>query len=406
MASSRKAALGFIFVTLLIDVTGLGIIIPVLPKLISELIHGNLSQASAIGGWLTFAYAIMQFLFAPVLGNLSDRFGRRPVLLFSLLGFGVDYIFLSFAPSIAWLFVGRIVAGITGASFTTASAYIADVSTPENRAQNFGMIGAAFGLGFIIGPVIGGLLGQYGSRIPFMAAAGLSLLNAAYGFFVLPESLSKENRRPFQLKRANPVGALLQLRKYPAISGLVISLILLYTASNGMQSVWSYYGIEKLNWNEAMIGYSLGFIGLITALVQTVLIRWTIPKLGTEKNLYIGFLLYAFGLFLFAFAANSWQMFAFIIPYCLGGIAGPAMQSIISGYVPAAEQGELQGALTSLMSATTIFAPVIMTSLFAYFTGSKTPILFPGAPFLLGGILVLISTALAYRSMQRVLAEK
>ncbi|RYY30664.1 MAG: MFS transporter [Sphingobacteriaceae bacterium] len=405
MASSRKAALGFIFITLLIDVTGLGIIIPVLPKLISELIHGNLSQASAIGGWLTFAYAIMQFLFAPVLGNLSDRFGRRPVLLFSLLGFGVDYIFLSFAPSIGWLFVGRIVAGITGASFTTASAYIADVSTPENRAQNFGMIGAAFGLGFIIGPVIGGLLGQYGSRLPFMAAAVLSLLNAAYGFFVLPESLSKENRRKFELKRANPVGALLQLRKYPAISGLVFSLILLYTASNGMQSVWSYYGMEKLNWNEAMIGYSLGFIGLLTALVQTVLIRYTIPKLGTEKNLYIGFLLYSLGLFLFAFAANSWQMFAFIIPYCLGGIAGPAMQSIMSGYVPAAEQGELQGALTSLMSATTIFAPVMMTSLFAYFTGTQTPFLFPGAPFLLGAVLVLISTALAYRSMKRVLAK-
>ncbi|RYE11774.1 MAG: MFS transporter [Sphingobacteriaceae bacterium] len=406
MASSRKAALGFIFITLLIDVTGLGIIIPVLPKLISELIHGNLSQASAIGGWLTFAYAIMQFLFAPVLGNLSDRFGRRPVLLFSLLGFGVDYIFLSFAPSIVWLFVGRIVAGITGASFTTASAYIADVSTPENRAQNFGMIGAAFGLGFIIGPVIGGLLGQYGSRVPFMAAAALSLLNALYGFFVLPESLSKENRRPFQLKRANPVGALLQLRKYPAISGLVVSLILLYTASNGMQSVWSYYGIEKLNWNEAMIGYSLGFIGLLTALVQTILIRYTIPKLGTEKNLYLGFLLYSIGLFLFAFAANSWQMFIFIIPYCLGGIAGPAMQSILSGYVPAAEQGELQGALTSLMSATTIFAPVMMTSLFAYFTSAQTPFLFPGAPFLLGAVLVLISTILAYRSMNKVLIKK
>ena len=405
MASSRKAALGFIFVTLLIDVTGFGIIIPVLPKLISELIHGNLSQASVIGGWLTFAYAIMQFMFAPVLGNLSDRFGRRPVLLFSLLGFGLDYIFLAFAPSVGWLFVGRSIAGITGASFTTASAYIADISTPENRAQNFGMVGAAFGLGFIIGPVLGGLLGQYGARVPFMAAAGLSLLNALYGFFVLPESLSKENRRPFNIRRANPVGALLQLRKYPAISGLVISLILLYTASNGMQSTWSYYGMEKLKWNEAMVGYSLGFVGLMTALVQTVVIRWTIPKLGTEKSLYVGFILYSLGLFLFAFAANSWQMFAFIIPYSLGGIAGPAMQSIMSGFVPANEQGELQGALTSLMSATTIFAPVMMTSLFAFFTSTKTPFLFPGAPFFLGAVLVLVSTGLAYRSMKRVLVK-
>jgi len=406
MASSRKAALGFIFVTLLIDVTGFGIIIPVLPKLISELIHGNLSQASVIGGWLTFAYAIMQFLFAPVLGNLSDRFGRRPVLLFSLLGFGMDYIFLAFAPSIAWLFVGRTIAGITGASFTTASAYIADISTPENRAQNFGMVGAAFGLGFIIGPVLGGLLGQYGSRVPFMAAAGLSLLNALYGYFVLPESLSPENRRPFQIKRANPVGALLQLRKYPAISGLVISLILLYTANNGMQSTWSYYGMEKFKWNEAMVGYSLGFVGLMTAIVQTVVIRWTIPKLGTEKSLYVGFILYSLGLFLFAFALNGWQMFIFIIPYSLGGIAGPALQSIMSGFVPANEQGELQGALTSLMSATTIFAPVMMTSLFAYFTSTKTPFLFPGAPFFVGAILILVSTGLAYRSMKRVLVKK
>jgi DHA1 family tetracycline resistance protein-like MFS transporter len=406
MASSRKAALGFIFVTLLIDVTGFGIIIPVLPKLISELIHGNLSQASVIGGWLTFAYAIMQFLFAPVLGNLSDRFGRRPVLLFSLLGFGVDYIFLAFAPSIAWLFVGRTIAGITGASFTTASAYIADISTPENRAQNFGMVGAAFGLGFIIGPVLGGLLGQYGSRVPFMAAAGLSLLNALYGYFVLPESLSSENRRPFQLKRANPVGALLQLKKYPAISGLVISLILLYTANNGMQSTWSYYGMEKFKWNEAMVGYSLGFVGLMTALVQTVVIRWTIPKLGAEKSLYVGFIMYAIGLFLFAFALNGWQMFVFIIPYSLGGIAGPALQSIMSGFVPANEQGELQGALTSLMSATTIFAPVMMTSLFAYFTSTKTPFLFPGAPFFVGAVLILVSTWLAYRSMKRVSVKK
>lgn len=405
MASSRKAALGFIFVTLLIDVTGFGIIIPVMPKLISELIHGNLSQASAIGGWLTFAYAIMQFLFAPVLGNLSDRFGRRPVLLFSLLGFGMDYIFLAFAPNIGWLFVGRTIAGITGASFTTASAYIADISTPQNRTQNFGMIGAAFGLGFIIGPVFGGLLGQYGSRVPFMAAAGLSLLNALYGYLVLPESLAKENRRAFDLKRANPIGSLLHLKKYPAISGLVISLILLYTANNGMQSTWSYYGMEKLKWNEAMVGYSLGFVGLMTALVQTVVIRWAIPKLGSEKSLYTGFLFYSAGLFLFAFAANSWQMFAFIVPYSLGGIAGPALQSIMSGFVPANEQGELQGALTSLMSATTIFAPVLMTSLFAFFTSTNSPFLFPGAPFFVGAILILVSTWLAYRSMKRVLVK-
>jgi DHA1 family tetracycline resistance protein-like MFS transporter len=223
MASSKKAAIGFIFLTLLIDVTGLGLIIPVLPRLIESMTTGDISTASQWGGWLTFSYAIMQFICAPIIGGLSDKFGRRPVLLLSLLGFGIDYLFLSFAPTIGWLFVGRIIAGITGASFTTASAYIADISTNENRAQNFGMIGAAFGLGFIVGPVIGGLLGSFGPRIPFLVAAGLSLLNTAYGYFVLPESLSKSNRRRFEWKRANPLGSLLHLKKYPQIGGLIFS---------------------------------------------------------------------------------------------------------------------------------------------------------------------------------------
>jgi len=400
MAKKGKAALGFIFVTLLIDVTGLGIIIPVLPTLIAELIHGNLSDAASYGGWLTFAYAIMQFVFAPILGNLSDRFGRRPVLLFSLLGFGIDYLFLAFAPTIWWLFVGRIIAGITGASFTTASAYIADISTPAKRAQNFGILGAAFGLGFILGPVLGGVLGQFGSRIPFFAAAGLSLLNTLYGYFVLPESLPVEKRRPFELKRANPLGSLLQLKKYPAMGGLIIVLILMYTAMNGLQSTWAYYGMEKFSWDEAWVGYSLGFIGLMIGIVQVGIIRWAIPKFGQNKSLYIGLAFYSLGLCLFAFAPNGFWMFVFIIPYSLGGIAGPALQSIISGFAPANEQGEIQGALTSLMSATTIFAPPLMTTIFAYFTNKSNPILFPGAPFLLSSILVFVSVFLAMKSLK------
>lgn len=397
----RPAALGFIFITLLVDVTGLGIIIPVLPKLIAGMIHGNLSQASQYGGWLTFAYAIMQFVCAPIIGNLSDRYGRRPVLLISLLGFGIDYIFLAFAPTIFWLFIGRVIAGITGASFTTASAYIADISEPEKRAQNFGLIGVAFGLGFIIGPVIGGVLGQFGSRIPFLAAAGLSLLNTAYGFFVLPESLPKEKRRPFEWKRANPIGSLMQLKKYPAVGGLISSLILVYIAAHAVQTTWSYYNMEKFHWNEAWVGYSLGFVGLMIAIVQGGLIRVVIPRLGQQRSVYAGLLLYSIGLLLFAFAAKGWMMFVFIIPYCMGGIAGPALQGIISGYVPPNEQGELQGALTSLMSLTTIFGPLMMTYLFAYFTSSKAPVLFPGAPFLMGAILMLTSTWLAARSMQK-----
>lgn len=405
MPKKGKAALGFIFVTLLIDVTGFGIIIPVLPKLIAELIHGNLSDAASYGGWLTFAYALMQFICAPILGNLSDRFGRRPVLLFSLLGFGIDYLFLAFAPTIWWLFLGRVIAGITGASFTTASAYIADISPLEKRAQNFGLIGAAFGLGFIIGPVLGGVLGSIGSRIPFLAAAGLSLINLIYGFFVLPESLPADQRRKFDIKRANPMGSILQLKKYPAVGGLIITLILMYTANNGLQSTWSYYNMEKFNWNEAWVGYSLGFVGIMVALVQVVIIRWAIPKFGQEKSLYIGLLFYSLGLFLFAFAPNGWYMFIFIVPYSLGGIAGPALQSIISSFAPSNEQGEIQGALTSLMSATTIFAPPLMTSLFAYFTAENAPFIFPGAPFLLSSVLVLLSVYLASRSLKTHLAK-
>lgn len=400
MASSRKAAMGFIFITLLIDITGLGLIIPVFPKLIEQLIDGDLSQASQWAGWLTFAYALMQFLFAPILGNLSDQYGRRPVLLFALLGFGIDYLFLAFAPTIGWLFVGRIIAGITGASITTATAYIADISNDTNRAQNFGMIGAAFGLGFIIGPVLGGLLGEYGARIPFLVAAGLALLNALYGFIVLPESLDKAHRRPFNIKRANPLGSLIQLKKYPSLGGLIGSMILVYVAAHAVQSTWTFINIEKFQWSESMIGYSLGVVGLLVVIVQGGLIRYINPAIGNERSVYIGLGLYAIGLLLFAFASQTWMMFVFLIPYCMGGIAGPALQSIISGKVPSNEQGELQGALTSLMSATSIIGPLVMTNLFAYFTSSGTPVHFAGAPFLLGSLLMLGSAFIAYYTLK------
>lgn len=398
-AGSSKNALRFIFLTLLIDITGLGIIIPVVPKLITELTGEGLSIASEYGGWLTFTYAIMQFLFSPVLGNLSDKYGRRPVLLFSLFGLGIDYLFLAFAPSMFWLFVGRMIAGIAGASFTTATAYIADVSTPEKRAQNFGMIGAAFGIGFIIGPVLGGVLGHYGSRIPFLAAAGLSLLNFLYGYFILPESLDKTQRREFEWKNANPINSVVRLKRYPQVLGLVGSLILVYMASHAIQSVWTYYNMYKFGWNETLVGYSLGFIGLLIAIVQGGLIRFIIPKLGQEKSLYVGLALYSLGYLLFAFATNSWMMFAFMIPYSLGGIAGPALQGIITTHVPSNEQGELQGALTSMMSLTSILGPLLMTHLFANFTGKGAVMEFPGAPFLCGSLFLLASSIWAYRSI-------
>lgn len=401
MASNKKsAAIGFIFITMLIDITGWGIIIPVIPKLIKELIHGDVSEAAKIGGWLTFAYAITQFVFAPFIGNLSDKFGRRPIILLSLFAFSMDYLLLAFAPTITWLFIGRIIAGISGASITTASAYIADVSTPENRAKNFGMIGAAFGLGFIIGPVIGGLLGQYGSRVPFYAAAVLCLLNFLYGYFILPESLSKDNRREFSLKRANPIGAFMNLRKYPKLIGLVVSIFLLYTASHAVHSNWSYFTMYKFNWDEKMVGISLGAIGLLVGIVQGGLIRVINPKLGNEKSIYVGMALYTVGMFLFATATESWMMFAFLIPYCLGGIAGPAMQAVISSQVPANEQGEIQGTLSSLMSASAIVGPPMMSTVFYYFTHKEAPFQFAGAPFVLGGILMFLSTIIAYFSFK------
>jgi len=402
MAKNKKAAIGFIFITLLIDVIGLGIIIPVVPKLLQQLLGStDISKASQYGGWLTFAYASMQFLFSPILGNLSDKYGRRPVLLFSLFGFGIDYLFLSFAPSIVWLFVGRIIAGITGASFTTASAYIADISTPENRAQNFGMIGAAFGLGFIIGPLVGGLLGEYGARIPFLVSAGLALANWLYGYFVLPESLDAEHRRPFEWRRANPLGSIKQLKKYPAVGGLIVSLVLIYIAGHAVQSNWSFFNIEKFHWTPKMIGISLGAVGLLVAIVQGGLIRIINPKIGNEKSVYFGLGLYALGLLLFSFASESWMMFVFLIPYCLGGIAGPALQSIISGHVPSNEQGELQGALTSLISVTSIVGPLLMTNSFAYFTGPHKPFYFPGIAFFIGAVFMVTSAVLAYRALSQ-----
>lgn len=401
MIAKKNAALGFIFVTLLIDVIGFGIIIPVMPRLISEMLHVGIPEASEYGGWLIAAFAIMQFLFSPLMGNLSDRFGRRPVLLASLLGFGIDYIFLVFAPSIEWLFVGRIIAGIMGASFTTAAAYIADISEPEKRAQNFGMIGAAFGLGFIIGPALGGILAKYGLRAPFIGAAALTLLNWLYGFFVLPESLKPENRRPFQWARANPVGSLEFFLRYKVILGLVASIVLIYIAGHAVQSTWSYYTMEKFGWNEEWVGYSLAFVGLMVAIVQGGLIRFIIPKLGQQRSVYIGITLYAIGFFLFGIASQSWMMFAFLVPYCLGGIAGPSLQGIMSSQVPPNEQGELQGALTSLMSLTSIIGPVMMTWIFHHYSDKDSGVYFPGAVMIAGAVLTIVSAFLARLSLKK-----
>lgn len=398
----KTASIVFIFITMLIDCIGFGIIIPIVPKLIENLIHGDISTAAKYGGFLTVSYALMQFIFSPILGGLSDKFGRRPILLFSMFGLGIDYIFMAFAPTITWLFIGRIISGITGASFTTAAAYIADVSSPEKRAQNFGLIGVAFGVGFIIGPVIGGLFAKYGTEVPFLIAAGLTLINWLYGYFFIPESLSKANRRDFSIKRANPIGSLMQAFKNPAVITLLVSLSLLYLAGHATQTTWTYYTMEKFHWNEREVGFSLGFVGLIVAIVQGGLIRMIIPKLGARKSTIVGLILYMIGFVLFAFSSQPWMMYAFMIPYGLGGITGPAIQGIISNLIPDNEQGELQGTNTSLQSLAAIVGPFMMTTVFYHFTKEVDAAhYFPGAPFLLAAVLTFFSILLCVRSIKK-----
>lgn len=397
MEKSRKSiAIWFIFVTLIIDITGWGIIIPVAPKLIEELIHGDISLASKYGGYLVLMYASMQFIFASILGGLSDKFGRRPIILSSLLGFSINFLIQAIAPNIFWLFVGRIFSGITGASITTASAYIADVSSEKEKAKNFGLIGVAFGLGFIIGPVLGGFLGHYGPRVPFYAASVLCLINFAFGYFMLPESLDKEHRRDFDWKRANPFGALLRIKKYPQILGLVTALVLIYIGGHAIQTNWPYFTMYKFGWDSKMVGISLGVSGVMAILIQGGLIRYINPRIGNERSIYYGLLVYAVGMLMFAFAGQEWMMFAILVLYGFGGIAGPALQSVISSQVPKNEQGELQGTLTSLMSLTSMIGPPIMTNIFFYFTHNDAPFKFAGAPFFLGFILIISSTVISY----------
>ncbi len=396
---SSRRALTFIFITVLIDMIGFGIIIPVMPELIMELTGEGLSRAALYGGWLLFLYALMQFFFAPIIGNLSDRFGRRPVLIFSLIAFGFDYLLMGLAPTIAWLFVGRFVAGIAGATHSTANAYIADVSPPEQRAQNFGLIGAAFGLGFILGPVIGGLLGEYGPRVPFFAASALALCNAAYGLLILPETLPAAERRPFDPRRANPVGALAQMRRYPVIVGLFGAFVLYMIAHDANPATWSYYTMLKFGWTEREVGYSLGFVGLGVALVQGFLIRAALPRIGELRAVYFGFALMSLAFVGFAYATAGWMMYAFIVPFSVGGLATPALRGIMSNRVPANAQGELQGAIASVMSLTAIVAPLFMAQLFGYFTSDAAPLYFPGAPFLTAGVLLAGSIAVFARVM-------
>jgi len=390
-----KRAMVFILITVLVDTIGFGIIAPVTPELIMELTGEGLSEAALYGGWLMFLYAFTQFFAAPILGNLSDRFGRRPVLMASLFALGLDYLLMALAPNLTWLFVGRAIAGVAGATFATANAYIADVSDAEERAQNFGLLGSAWGLGFILGPVIGGVLGEYGPRIPFFAASALACANVLYGFFVLPESLPPESRRPFKLERANPIGAFAQMRRYPRVLVLFGALFLYQLAHDANPSTWTYYTMLKFNWTERDVGFSMGVLGISITIVQGLLIRLVIPKLGDRGTVLLGLLVMASGYLGFSLSSEGWMMLAFIIPFAIGGLAMPALRSILSKSVDEDAQGELQGALSSLMSLTAIIAPVFLTQLFGYFTSEQAPFYFPGAPFFTAAVLTAASAAVA-----------
>ena len=401
---SNKAIV-FIFITILVDVIGLGIIIPVFPSLIRDLTGSDLSEASAYGGILLISFALMQFVFSPILGELSDKYGRRPVLLIALFGLGVDYLIHAFAPTIWWLFIGRLLAGGMGASYTVANAYMADISAPEDKAKNFGLLGAAFGLGFIIGPAIGGIFGAIDVRLPFFIAAGLTFVNFLFGYFILPESLPPENRREVIPQKMIPGVSLDHVGKYKGLGLLVLAFFFANIAGQSLPAVWTFFTMENYSWNEAEVGYSLSFIGLLVAAVHGGLTGTIVKKIGENKTIIFGFILWTIGMTLFAFAGTSLMIYLFMIPYCLGGVASPTLQGLMSNQVSEKEQGNLQGALTSMVSITTIIGPAIATFLFYQFTGENALTYLPGAPFLAGGILLAFSTVLAFFALRRLSAS-
>jgi MFS transporter, DHA1 family, tetracycline resistance protein len=388
-AASHKHALTFVALTLLLDTMGFGLIMPVYPRLLVELTGQSLSRAAVYGGWLGFVFATMQFFCAPILGNLSDRFGRRRVLLFAIGALGIDYVIMGFAPTLEWLFIGRAISGAAGASFTPAYAYIADISPPEKRAQNFGFVSAAFGIGFIIGPAIGGLLGNLGSRAPFFAAAILSLVNFTYGALALPESLPVERRRPFEWRRANPLGTLTQVRKHPVVLGLLAALFLWGLANQVMPSVWSFYTKLRFGWSEGMIGISFAVAGLVMALSQALVMRLMVPKLGERRASMLGIVSGTAGYAGFGLATSGWMMFAWLGTWFFAAIVMPTTNALMSHRISSDAQGELQGAVASLFSLSAILGPPLLTQLFARFTAPDSTLHIPGAAFLAAAVLAV-----------------
>jgi DHA1 family tetracycline resistance protein-like MFS transporter len=398
----RKPALGFIFVTLLLDILGIGLIIPILPRLVETFADGNTVSAARLYGALGALYALMQFLFAPIIGSLSDRFGRRKVILVSLFASAIDYVLLVFAPNITWLFIGRILTGITGANYSAAMAYIADVSPPEKRAANFGIVGAAFGIGFIAGPALGGLLGEYNLRAPFIAAGALTFLNWLYGCFVLPESLAPENRRKFSWGRSNPIGALFAFRKHPAALELAATYFLLQLAHQVFPATWVLYTKYRYEWSMFETGLSLTAVGLMSAFVQGFLTRTAVAKLGEKRTILIGLTLAAFAYIGYGAAAAGWMIYVILCFGSLAGVTMPTIQSVISRQAGADEQGGLQGALMSLAGITGVLGPAIATSLFSYFISPRAPANLPGMPYFFSSALVMAAGFAAVHALRRI----
>ena len=399
----RQASVVFVLITLFIDILGMGLVIPILPRLVQSLLGGAIAESSFVFGLLVSIYSVMQFFCAPVLGALSDRFGRRPIILVALAGLGFDYILLSVAPDIWWLVLGRIVAGAFGATFTPVGAYIADVSPPEKRAANFGLIGVAFGLGFIAGPALGGLLGQSNLRLPFMVCAGLTFCNFLFGLLVMPESLRPENRRAIDWKQTNPVGALRAVWRYRGVAAMIPVFVAAQLAQQGLQSVWVPYTTYRYGWSVTDVGLSLAIVGLLFAVAQGALVRPMVARLGELRTLISALVVAVLGMLLFGLASQGWMMYAVTALYCLGlGLLNPPVQGLMSRSVPANEQGLLQGATTSVMTGTAIIGPPVANGLFALFISPQAPVTLPGAPFFLGSLLCLAALWLARRQTSQV----
>lgn len=393
---NRRFALGVVFFTALMDSIGFGIILPVTPTLLMEVSDRGLSSSAVYGGWLMFSFAIMQFIAMPILGNLSDAYGRKPVLLGSLLVLSINYLIMGLAQSLVLLFIGRLISGIGSATFSTCNAYIADTTSVDERAQFFGLMGAAFGLGFVIGPVLGGFLGEYGSRVPFFATAGLIFFNLLVGLIFLPESHTLRNRRPFEIRRANPFSAMKQMSQFKIAFGVIGVLFLYNMGHHALPAVWTFWGIEKFDWTPREIGYSLGFIGILMVFSQGYLIRIVIPALGMRWAGLVG-LSFTITAFLgYALSQTPTMAYMFMIAGALGGLAGPAMSGIASSQVGPAQQGELQGAIGSVGSLTNIISPLLMTIVFGIYTAPDASFYFPGAPFILAAILTMMSLSLFF----------